>query len=263
MTVTQLPKRRKIIPKLYEEDASKYAGPHSIQQSLPARWLRRRMKNYAYLQWAEPFTEIEVTGREHLDHFAGPAIFVANHTSHLDTILTQTALPDRIADDLFYGAAQDRWFVKGRKKKELHPLYQSFVLGTFPILRGGGLGALSYASELIHNGHNIFLFPEGTRAMDGQLGEFKHGATILALRHRVPIVPLYLGGLGAIRPKGSRDAIPGPVSMDILEPVVFAPGVDVESGTILVQNAMNRVHRERTETATASDRTSDGSERAA
>ena len=262
MTVTQLPKRQKVVPKLYEEDASKYAGPHPLQQSFVARQVRRWLKHYAYLQWAEPFTEIEITGLEHLDHFSGPAIFIGNHTSHLDTILTQSALPEHIADNLFYGAAQDRWFVKGKKKKELHPMYQSFVLGTFPILRGGGLGALSYASELVENGHNIFLFPEGTRAMNGELGEFKHGATILALRHRVPVVPLYLGGLQAIRPKGSREAIPGAVSMDILAPITFESGTDVESATSIVRAQMNAAHQLRNP-ASAPVKPSDDSERAA
>lgn len=245
MTVTQLPKRHKVVPKLYEEDTSKYAGPHGAQQSKVARLLRKSLKHHAYLRWAEAFTEVEITGLAHLDEQMGPAIYVANHTSHLDTILTQSALPDHVADDLFYGAAQDRWFIKGRKKKELHPLYQSFVLGTFPILRGGGLGALSYASELVENGHNILLFPEGTRAMGSELGAFKHGATILALRHQVPVVPLYLGGLRALRPKGSRETVPGRVSMDILEPIHFSVGMDVESATGLVQTAMNQAHQKR------------------
>ncbi len=189
MSVRQLPQRDKIVPKLYEEDASRYAGPHPLQQTGIARLIRRKLKHYAYLRWADVFTDISVTGLEHLQNISGPAIFVGNHTSHLDTILTQAALPDFVTEDLFYGAAQDRWFLKGRKKKELKPWYQSFVLGTFPILRGGGIGALAYASNLLENGHNIFLFPEGTRAMGDELGAFKHGATILALRHQVPVVP--------------------------------------------------------------------------
>ena len=245
MTVTELPKRDKIVPKLYEEDASKYAGPHRFQQSWMARKLRAQLKHYAYLRWAAPFTSIEVTGRNFLEDFEGPAIFVANHTSHLDTILTQTALPAEIADDLFYGAAQDRWFIKGRRKKELNPLYQSFVLGTFPIMRGGGIEALSYASELLTNGRKIFLFPEGTRSTNGELGAFKHGVSILALRHNVPVVPLCLAGLGAIRPKGSREEIPGPVSMDILPPMKFAQGTDVASTTDMLRTAMNEVYMQR------------------
>lgn len=245
MTVTRLPKRHKVVPKLYEEDASLYAGPHPAQQWSIARWLRKQMKQHAYLRWAQVFTQVEVTGLEFLSKVDGPMIFVGNHTSHLDTILTQAALPAAVADDLFYGAAQDRWFVKGKKKKELNPLYQSFALGTFPILRGGGLGALSYASRLLNNGHKIFLFPEGTRAMAEELGEFKHGATILALRHQVPVVPLYLGGLRALRPKGARQPVPGPVSLDVLEPFEFAPGTDLEAATGLIRNAMNAAHRAR------------------
>ncbi|MEM7078821.1 MAG: lysophospholipid acyltransferase family protein [Pseudomonadota bacterium] len=243
MNVTDIPKREKVVPKLFEEDASKYSGPHPLQLAAPARWLRKRLKHYAYTRWADVFTDVQVDGAEHLSSLSGPAIFVGNHTSHLDTILTQTALPAEVADQLFYGAAQDRWFVKGRKKKELHPWYQSFVLGTFPIMRGGGISALGYASEILDAGQHIFLFPEGTRAMDEELGAFKHGATILALRHQVPIVPLYLSGLRAIRPKGQKEPVPGRVGMDVLEPLRFASGTDVESATARLREAMNAAHR--------------------
>ena len=245
MSVTQIPKRDKVVPKLYEEDSSKYAGPHTLQLTLPARLLRRLFKHHAYLQWNRDFTSVEVNGLEHLRELNGPAIFIGNHTSHLDTILTQSALPDHITRKLFYGAAQDRWFVKGRKKKELNPLYQSFILGTFPILRGGGITALSYASRIIEQGQHIFLFPEGTRAQDNELGAFKHGATLLALRHQVPVIPLYLSGLRAIRPKGQKDAVPGPVGLDILPPQQFAPGTELTVATESLRSAMNEAHQRR------------------
>ena len=258
MTVRELPKRQKTVPKLYEEDASKYAGPHALQQSWLARRLRRALKHYAYTRWADAFTAIEANGLAHLDGLSGPAVFVANHTSHLDTVLTQSALPGHVTDRLFYGAAQDRWFVKGKRKKELNPLYQSFVLGSFPILRGGGIDALSYASRLLDNGNHIFLFPEGTRAMDGELGAFKHGATILALRYRVPVVPLVLSGLADIRPKGSREVVPGAVAMDVLAPLRFGDGYDVESATAELRAAMNVVFQARAaqaaDAASSSDR---------
>ena len=80
MSVRQLPQRDKIVPQLYEEDASRYAGPHPLQQTGVARLIRRKLKHHAYLRWADVFTEMAVTGREHLSPQSGPAIFVANHT---------------------------------------------------------------------------------------------------------------------------------------------------------------------------------------
>ena len=109
MSVSHIPPREKIVPRLYEEDASKYAGPHKLQTTWLARHVRRAFKHTAYTQWASAFTDVEITGAQHLDALAGPAIFVANHSSHLDTVLTQSALPASIADRLFYGAAQDRF----------------------------------------------------------------------------------------------------------------------------------------------------------
>jgi 1-acyl-sn-glycerol-3-phosphate acyltransferase len=244
MSIRQLPGRTKSVPTLYEADSSKYVGPHPLQLTTPARLLRKLAKPEAYTRWArEAFTDVTVQGTEYLDAVTGPAIFVANHTSHLDTILTQTALPDSISSRLYYGAAQDRWFVKGQKKVRLQPWYQSFVLGTFPILRGGGIDALRYASRILESGQHVFLFPEGTRATGEELGEFKHGATLLALRHQAPVVPLYLSGLRRIRPKGSREVRPGPVGIDILPPQVFAPGTDLLTATSAFRDLMNDVHR--------------------
>ncbi len=244
MSVSKIPERAKVVPKLYETDATKYAGPLRLQQTWLARRLRSAYEPRAYTRFAhEAFTEIEVTGYEHLNGINRPCVLVANHSSHLDTILTQTALPGTITSKLFYGAAQDRWFIKGKKKRELQPWYQSLALGTFPILRGGGIKALGYASELLEAGMHIFLFPEGTRAMQDELGEFKHGASILSLRHQAPIVPLYLSGLRDIRPKGSRDIVPGPVSMDIATPHQFSQGTDVVTATGVVRDCMNKQHR--------------------
>ncbi|MEM9622625.1 MAG: lysophospholipid acyltransferase family protein, partial [Pseudomonadota bacterium] len=155
------------------------------------------------------------------------------------------ALPGSVTDKLLYGAAQDRWFIKGQRKKELNSLYQSFVLGTFPIRRGGGARALSYASELLEHDHHIFLFPEGTRATASELGEFKPGVALLAIKHQVPVIPLYLHGLAAIRPKGTRRQIPGPVSMDILPAQYFSAEHDVAQATFQLRASMNAARNNR------------------
>ena len=235
--------RSKKVPALYEEDASKYAGPHRWQIQPWARWVRRAWRYRAYTRWFEQACEhVEVHGLENLADLDGPCVFIANHSSHLDTIVTQQILPEAVRSKLFYGAAQDRWFVKGKKKLELKPWYQSLALGTFPILRGGGAKALEYASWLLGKRQHVFLFPEGTRATADHLGEFKHGATLLAMQHGVPVVPIYLAGLRELRPKGSREVKRGRVTVEILPKVAFAPGSDVAAATECLHRRMSRVH---------------------
>ncbi len=236
-------RRVKKVPTLYEKDTSKYAGPHAWQVSWWAKLIRKAWHRRTYTRWVDAAcSDLQVTGLEHLEQIPGPCIFVANHQSHLDTLVFHEVLPPKIRKQVFYGAAQDRWFVRGKKKMILKPWYQSLALGNFPILRGGGERALRYASWLLKRKQTVFLFPEGTRATSGELGEFKHGASILALEHDVPIVPVYLSGLKNIRPKGSQAAITGQAGVEILPPVVFSPGSDVAAATECIRRRMNRVH---------------------
>ena len=244
-TVPELTERRlrKKVPTLYEADASKYAGPNRLQINPVAKWFRQWMRPSAYSQWLhQAFAQVDVVGREHLQQINGPCVFIANHASHLDTLLVDEALPATLRRRTFFGAAQDRWFVKGKKKRVLQPWYQSLVLGNFPILRGGGKDALSYAHWLLQKQQCVFLFPEGTRATGDNLGEFKHGATMLALQHDIPVVPIYLHGAQAARPKGQREVVQGRATVEILKPIHFSAGSDTAQATAHLFERMNRVH---------------------
>lgn len=235
---------RKPVPTLYEADESKYVGPHRWQIQPWAKFIRRCWHQHAYQRWLDQAcSQVEVIGINQLAKVNQPSVFIANHTSHLDTLLVNSAMPPAVRENLYFGAAQDRWFVKGKKKLELKPWYQSLALGNFPILRGGGTQALDYADWLLSKGQHVFLFPEGTRAEGNELGEFKQGAAILAQRNAAPIVPLYLSGLRAIRPKGSKGVTPGKASLQILEPILPNLQTSVAELTVTARNALNQVHQ--------------------
>jgi 1-acyl-sn-glycerol-3-phosphate acyltransferase len=53
----------------------------------------------------------------------------------------------------------------------------------------------------LRRGKTLVLFPEGERAIDGEPGRFKRGATILASRLEVPIVPAAFDGLFHVWPR--------------------------------------------------------------
>lgn len=231
-------------PKLYETDERKYAGPHRWQVRPWANLSRRMLRRHAYTRWVEEaFSEVRVAGQELLADLDGPALFVGNHASHLDTLLIHAGLPEHIRRRIYFGAAQDRWFVKGKKKLVLKPWYQSLALGNFPIKRGGGAQALDHARWLLEQGQHVFLFPEGTRATGDELGQFKHGASILALECQVPVVPLYLVGLDQLRPKGAQRAKRGVGAMEILPPVSFYSGTDTAVATRTLEERLGAVHR--------------------
>ena len=224
---------------------SEYAGPHPWQIRPWARLARRAMRWRAYTRWVDAYCDpLTISGSEHFDAIDGPCMVIANHQSHMDTLVLYTALPERIKRDLYFGAAEDRWFVKGKKKLVLQPWYQSLVLGNFPIKRGGGSAALDYARWLLGQRRHICIFPEGTRATSDALGQFRAGVALLALEHGVPVVPIYLSGLKNMRPKGQLEVTPGPAGAEILAPLRFAADTTVEEATRMMWERMNAKHLE-------------------
>ncbi len=220
-----------------------YAGPHPWQIKPWAQLARRVMRTYAYTRWVDRYCDpLSVTGLQNLRSIEGPAIFVANHQSHMDTLVLFEAMPERIKRNLYFGAAADRWFVKGKKKLVLQPWYQSMVLGNFPIVRGGGAKALEYAGWLLRQGECVCIFPEGTRTTKDELGRFKPGVSILALELDVPVIPIYLSGLREMRPKGALRAKAGPAGVDVLAPVRFQRGTTVDDATATLRNALAARH---------------------
>lgn len=222
-----------------------YAGPHRWQIGTAAKFARRAMRWYAYTRWVDRYCDpLTVRGVHNLQALDGPAIFVANHQSHMDTLVLFEAMPERVKRNLYFGAAADRWFVNGKKKLVLQPWYQSMVLGNFPIVRGGGAKSLEYAGWLLQQGCNVCIFPEGTRTTKDELGRFKPGVALLALELGVPVVPVYLSGLREMRPKGALHAKAGAAGVDVFAPVEFAAGTSVDEATATLRGILAGRHAE-------------------
>ena len=222
-------------------------GPHEWQITWWARLARLAMRWYQYDRWIwKYFKPFHITGKENFRKFRGNCIVVANHTSHFDSLALLGCLPNRIRSNIYMGAAADRWFLRnggGRKELELQPWYNSLVGGSFPIRRGGGSATLDYSKWLLDKGASLGIFPEGTRSTSRHMARFKHGVSILALEKKVPVVPVYLSGVSAIRPKGSREIQPGPVWAHIQEPVYFEEGMEVPDATRNIFEALNSPHQ--------------------
>lgn len=224
-------------------EAMDLSPPHPWQVQPWARLVRALWRYRAYTRWVARYcTSLEVHGLEHVAGLRGPAILTPNHQSHMDTLVLHEALPPALRSRTYFGAAADRWYVKGKKKLVLQPWYQSLVLGNFPIVRGGGSKTLDYARWLLRRGQSVCIFPEGTRATGDALGRFRHGVSILAIEEQVPIVPVYLSGLKSIRPKGAKDYTPGAAGVEFLPPLAFARSTAVEDATQRLWSAMNARH---------------------
>jgi 1-acyl-sn-glycerol-3-phosphate acyltransferase len=220
-------------------------GPYPWQISLWAQLVRRVMRYHTMTRfvwrYCKPF---EVEGRERLKSLQHPAIFIGNHASHMDPFALFMALPERFRLRVAFGSAADRWFLKGRKGIQKQPWYMSLTMNGFPIHRGGGKAALSYAEWLLERRWSLVIFPEGTRSTTGKLAHFRHGVSILALAKGVPVVPIYMEGLRELRPKGSKEVGVGPVQVRIGDPIRFTEGTEVAEATRRLYRTMERMREE-------------------
>lgn len=70
---------------------------------------------------------------------------------------------------------------------------------------------------------SVIFFPEGTRSPDGRVGKFTDGAFALAVKARVPVLPLAVEGSRDCLPKRSwKFGPPQTIRLKVLPPVETA-----------------------------------------
>lgn len=149
---------------------------------------------------------INIRYREKLPQ-KGPAIIVANHNSHLDTLVLINLLPLKLLHRIHPVAAAD-YFLKNK----VIAWFAKSIIGIIPILRQGTnkkIDPLLPCYEALDNNQILILFPEGTRGEPEQLSNFKKGISYLAEKYpHVPITPIFMHGLGKSLPKGESLFVP-------------------------------------------------------
>jgi 1-acyl-sn-glycerol-3-phosphate acyltransferase len=142
------------------------------------------------MTWANPTWKLHISG-ETISDPRHPYVVVSNHQSLADIPLISN-LP---------------WEMKWMGKVEIFKLP---VIGWMMSLSGdisvdrknprSGAQALIKAQRYLEKHCSVMIFPEGTRTLDGRVRPFTDGAFHLAIRAKVPVLPLAIDG--------SRDCIP-------------------------------------------------------
>lgn len=71
----------------------------------------------------------------------------------------------------------------------------------------------------LREGMSMVIFPEGTRSQNGEMGDFKRGAFMLAGEFMLPVVPLSINGAYRVMPKDSYIPRPGKIILTIHPPI--------------------------------------------
>jgi 1-acyl-sn-glycerol-3-phosphate acyltransferase len=130
---------------------------------------------------------------------AGGALLLVNHQSYLDPLLVGAPMTRPVSflarDDLFRVPGVG-WAIRN-----------TYVL---PISReAAGSASIRESIRRIQHGFYVGIFPEGTRSVDGTIGELKPGFLMLARMANAPVIPVGVAGAYRVFPKKAKCVRPG------------------------------------------------------
>jgi 1-acyl-sn-glycerol-3-phosphate acyltransferase len=158
--------------------------------------------------------------RKELLPASGPAIVIANHNSHLDTLVLMSLFPLRLlpyirpvaATDYFMSTSVLAWFA-------------TRIVNIIPLARNHARtisDPLESVRAALTNASIVILYPEGTRGEPEQLTRFKRGIAHLAEQFpTTPVIPVFIHGLGKALPKGETLLVPFFCDVFVGEPLRF------------------------------------------
>jgi putative phosphoserine phosphatase/1-acylglycerol-3-phosphate O-acyltransferase len=177
---------------------------------------RRRAINFATALWADMASaliglKVEITGGEHLLS-PRPAVFVLNHQSNADGFLVAKLIRRDIA---FMGKSElSRQPIRGRLMQ-----MGGLVLVDRKNTSGANRATAALVDAIRKDGRSAAIFPEGTRSNSTILRPFKKGAFLIALRAKVPVVPIVLHNSIDAQARGEKTFRPVTVRVEVLPPV--------------------------------------------
>lgn len=217
----------------------------SWPRSRPVHLIRRPLQT-AVFALLDRIAPARVSNLRVLQDVSPPVLFVANHTSHLDSPTILHALPEPWRERVTVAAAADYFF-----SRRWLAVLVSVLLNAFPFSRTTAVRpTLEHCAFLLDRGWSILLYPEGTRSTTGQLGEFKSGVGLLAVELKVPVVPIYLDGLQRVLPKGRVLPHRGEASVTFGPPLRVDPATSYEVAAAHIEEAVRALAARPIEVAT-------------
>ncbi|MDD4900213.1 MAG: lysophospholipid acyltransferase family protein [Candidatus Omnitrophica bacterium] len=157
---------------------------------------KRKIVHAQCFWWADamtalnPYWDVQVSGLDNIDH-KKTYVVVSNHQSLADIVL------------MYKTKMQFKWVAKDSLFK-IPVLGWNMLLARHIRLQRGDFSSIKKvyreAGEWLRKKVSVVFFPEGTRSGNGGIGEFQNGAFKLAIKEKVPILPVLI--------KGTKDAIP-------------------------------------------------------
>ncbi|MBV9669948.1 MAG: AMP-binding protein, partial [Acidobacteriales bacterium] len=211
-----------------ETQAAKYPYPE-WQMRAPWTWLRA----FAQSLFVRPAVAIMARPRTirppELEDLRGPALLIANHVTYIDIGFIFFALPKHVRRGTVVGMSGEMLRAMRYPPRDWNPLRRWYQqLRYFLVVALFNVQSLPQQSDFRRSfesfgraadrGYSIVIFPEGKRTQTGEIAPFQSGIGLLATRLGLPVVPIRLDGLFALKQKRNRFARPGSVVVRLGKP---------------------------------------------
>ncbi|MBO4513898.1 MAG: AMP-binding protein [Victivallales bacterium] len=184
---------------------------------LPHAGITHGFLRFMVAMYLRCISHYKVQGLENIPD--GPCIFAPNHQSYLDGPALCIGLNSaKFKSTLFYVYSKyiEGFFSKGFARRH----------NAVPMEINGDIRkSIATLHNGLKDGKSILIFPEGTRSMDGSLGEFKATFAQLAFDAKVPVVPVAIDGTFKALPRHKRFPKWGQdITVTFLPPINPQPG---------------------------------------
>lgn len=140
-----------------------------------------------------------------------PTIFIANHESFIDALILSLALPFKIHNKTFY-LALEKYFSSS---------FMKYLARNGNIINVNIEKNIKQSVEEIANvlkqGNNVFIFPEGTRTKDGKLSPFKKIFAIISKELNVDIQCIGIDGAYEAYSRFMKFPRPKKITVEVLD----------------------------------------------
>ena len=142
----------------------------------------------------------------------GPVLVASNHQSYLDPPL----IGNLYHDEMVYLARKTlftpftRWLYS---KWQAIPVDQDKP----------DMASLKTIIRKLKEGRRVLVFPEGSRSIDGSLGEAEPGIGLIAVKSGVPIQPVRICGARDALPRGSARIRFARITVHVGKPIYLSP----------------------------------------
>lgn len=143
-----------------------------------------RLVGYTIIRWiVKVFIHIafnvKIVNKQNIPH-AGGCVIASNHISWADGLIIGI-------NPIVSGS----YVSKAELFKNPLVAFLLNLLNCFPVLRGkGDMGFVTISCDFLNKGHNVIIFPEGTRSKTGEIGRAKTGVAYIAAASKAPIIPV-------------------------------------------------------------------------